>query len=269
MPSSALRLRDLRSIHELVSQCRDLGDDCAVWRRHWFAGLAALVGADLVLGGEMGGIRGGAPRDMGTAEWGWENGFDRAGWVRALELLRTNPGYSPLMVQYAGRVRRADGVALSGSELVPESQWVPQVEYQQVYRTIGVHHNLWCFRFIPGRADEAHGQILARAAGRRDFTGREKAVVAEAYAALTPLLGGPLARFAEPSPDRPAAPRPGGAPVPARRGFGQAGRGPAGDQQAHRQPVREGDLRPLRGDHPGRAAGPVGPPRVGEYVRVG
>lgn len=200
MPSSAPRLRDLRSVHALVNQCRDLGDDAAGWRRHWFAGLAGLVGADLVLGGDLGGVRAGAPRDLGTAEWGWGNGFDRGGWVRALELLRANPGYSPLMTEYVGRVCRADGVALAGSDLVPEGRWARTVEYQEVYRTIGVRHNLWCFRFVPGRADETHGQIITRAAGRPDFTGREKAVVAEAYAALTPLLGRALARFAEPSP---------------------------------------------------------------------
>lgn len=198
--SSALRLRDLRAVHELVGQCRELGDDNALWRRHWFAGVAALAGADLVLGGELGGVRAGAPRDLGTAEWGWENGFDRSGWVRALELLQENPGYSVLMSQYIPRVCRTDGVALCGSELAREPEWVRAVEYQQVYRVIGVHHNLWCFRFIPGASDEAHGQIVARGAGRRDFTPREKAVVAEAYAALTPFLGGALARFREPSP---------------------------------------------------------------------
>lgn len=200
MKSAAPRIGDLRAVYELTNQCRDLGDDNTVWRRHWFAGVAALVGADLVLGGELGGVRAGVPRDLGTAEWGWENGFNRAGWLRSLELLRENPGYSSLMSEYGGRVCQTDGVALRGSELVREVEWVREVEYQEVYRTIGVHHNLWCFRFIGGAADEVHGQIIGRAVGRRDFTEREKAIVAEAYAALTPLLGGALARFSEPAP---------------------------------------------------------------------
>ncbi|MDY3561913.1 helix-turn-helix transcriptional regulator [Gemmata sp. JC673] len=200
MPSSVLRLRDLRAVHALVHECRDLGDDGAAWRRHWFAGVAGLVGADLVLGGELGGVRGGAPRDLGTAEWGWENGFNRAGWLRALELLRADPAYSPLMGAYRVRVCREDGVALCGSELVRDHDWGRGIEYQEVYRTIGVHRNLWCFRFIPGRADVTHGQIIARAAGRRDFAAREQAVVAEAYAAITPLMSGALAGFSDPAP---------------------------------------------------------------------
>ena len=43
MPSSALRLRDLRAIYELMHECRDLGDDPIAWRRRFFAG---RIGAD-------------------------------------------------------------------------------------------------------------------------------------------------------------------------------------------------------------------------------
>lgn len=39
-----------------------------------------------------------------------------------------------------------------------------------------------------------------RAHGRSDFTARDRLIVREAHAALSPLIGGPLARFAEPSP---------------------------------------------------------------------
>jgi hypothetical protein len=70
--SARLRLSDLRAIHELTGETRDLGDDPAVWRRHWYSRVARLIGADLALGGELRGLAGGRPHSLGTAEWGWK-----------------------------------------------------------------------------------------------------------------------------------------------------------------------------------------------------
>src|SRR5581483_2088926 len=187
MAASALRLRDLRAVYELVGECRDLGDDPIAWRRHCFAGMARLIGADLVAGGELTGVRSGAHRSLGSVDWGWENGFNPAGWLRALELLAADPSYSPQMVAYARHVQREEGVALSGSDLVGEREFLRGVEYQEVYRTIGVRHTLWCSRFIPDAPDDTNGGLFWRAAGRRDFGGREKATLAQAFAVVTPL----------------------------------------------------------------------------------
>jgi DNA-binding CsgD family transcriptional regulator len=198
--SARLRASDVRALYELAGECRDLGDDPHVWRQRFFAGVARLIGADLVAGGELAGVRTGAQRNLGSAAWGWEHGFNPAGWRRALELLDANPRYSLQMVRYAERVRVQEGVALSGMDLVGEREFLRGVEYQEVHRTIGVHHVMWCSRFIPGTLDETDGALFWRAAGRRDFVGREKALLGEAYATVTPLISGPLARFAERSP---------------------------------------------------------------------
>jgi DNA-binding NarL/FixJ family response regulator len=48
--------------------------------------------------------------------------------------------------------------------------------------------------------DRHTGVVVARALGEPDFSARHKAVVQEAMAQVTPLVGGPLARFNEPSP---------------------------------------------------------------------
>jgi DNA-binding NarL/FixJ family response regulator len=42
--------------------------------------------------------------------------------------------------------------------------------------------------------------FLLRAIGEQEFTGRERAIAAEAMALVAPLVGGPLARLHEPSP---------------------------------------------------------------------
>jgi DNA-binding CsgD family transcriptional regulator len=200
MKSARLRLQDLRGLYELANECRERGDDPAAWRHHWFAGLAQLIGVDLVAGGELAGVRSGAQRNLGNVAWGWEHGFNPAGWRRALELLAADPAYSPQMVEYARRIQHQNGVALSGNDLLGEREVLRGLDYQEVYRTIGVHHVLWCSRFIPRAPDETNGGLFWRSAGRSDFCDREKAILAEAFALITPLIGGALARFAEPSP---------------------------------------------------------------------
>lgn len=70
-----------------------------------------------------------------------------------------------------------------------------------IYRPCGLDSVLWCFRPISSAsADENSGVILTRAAGRPGFDARHRRIVREAHAAIAPLIGGPLARFADPSP---------------------------------------------------------------------
>ena len=51
--SGHLRLGDVRAALRLVGECRDLGYDPALWLRHAFEGLCGLVGARVVMGGEV------------------------------------------------------------------------------------------------------------------------------------------------------------------------------------------------------------------------
>lgn len=200
MPSSALRSRDLRAIFELAHDARDLGDDTGVWRRHWFAGIARLIGADIAVGGELAGLMDEAPRTLGSVDWGWEHGFDRAGWLRALELMRDDPAYSPMMIEYGRRLRGREALALSRTDMVADRDWYSSVECDQVFRTMGTDHHVWACATLPGCNIETDGGVYARATGRRDFSGRDKAVIAAAQATIVRWVGGPLARFDEPSP---------------------------------------------------------------------
>ena len=76
--SAHIRVGDCRAILGLVGECTELGDDAGTWRRHGIERLSRLVDADLGFGGEMSGCVAGRPRSLGNADWGWENGFDRA-----------------------------------------------------------------------------------------------------------------------------------------------------------------------------------------------
>lgn len=197
--SSQPRLSDLQAIHRLSHECRDLGDSAVVWRTHFAGGLAKLIDADLVMTGEFANFTH-ARRDVGNAVWGFDHGFNPAGWVVAQQLIRDDPDYSVGFRTYAARRVAEDGVALTRAEMVSGREWEHSVEFQMVFRTIGVDAGLWCFRGIPKTKEDAHGLVFSRCVGRPNFTARQTAVVQECVNRFTGLLGGPLARFAEPSP---------------------------------------------------------------------
>jgi DNA-binding CsgD family transcriptional regulator len=205
--SASLRLQDCRAIYRLAGECRELGDDRNAWRQHFLAQLGGLVGADLGFCPEMGGFPNGRPTDLGVAVWGFEDGFNQAVTAELQDVVERDPTTYGAVLAYFRRLARDDGVCLSRREIIADREWYRSTSYQVVHSPLGVDHVLWCFRSIPGGAgDEFSGVILERAIGRRDFSGRDRLVVREAHAAVAPLVGGPLARFADPSP-RDLAPR--------------------------------------------------------------
>jgi DNA-binding CsgD family transcriptional regulator len=205
MSGSAVGTSQLRALHRLADECQSLGDDPHIWRRHFSQQLGRMIGADLVFCVETAGCRSLHPVDLGVAAWGWENGFDQAGWARAMMEFQQNPFYSLGLRRYFQRFVAFDGVAHSRRDLISDTEWDDSFDYQVIHRTIGVDHVLWCFRSLPAVGDEQIGVIATREKNRRDFNPLDKAVLTEANALLAPLVGGPLARFSEPSPtDLPA-----------------------------------------------------------------
>lgn len=201
MPRSArLRATDVRAVYRLAGECRDLGDDAAVWWKHFGRRLAGLIGADFAGCGQVvGPLREGATT-RGVAEWGWENGFDKEPWDRSVELHDTDPEYLGLYLLYFDRLAADPGTCLARTDLMADRDWVRSGLFREVSEPMGVDHYLWCYAPTAGVADGYAVATLDRAAGRADFTAREKAVVREANALIAPLVGGALAGFADPSP---------------------------------------------------------------------
>jgi DNA-binding CsgD family transcriptional regulator len=198
--SSLLRASDVRKVYEIVGECRELGDDAHVWRRHFAARLGGLIGADLILCVEAAGCRGRRPRDLGVAEWGWDSGFNRSGWERAVAEFHQNPFYSLGLQHYFQRFAEQDGVAHSRRDLITDVLWEESFDCEVIHRVIGIDHVAWCFRTLLEPADEQVGVMASREAGRRDFAAREKAFLAEVQSVMVPMIGGVLSRFRDPSP---------------------------------------------------------------------
>ncbi len=202
MPRSArLRLGDLRTLADVVAECRDLGDDPAAWWAHFTRRVCGLVGADFGGCGEIADLRpDGGSTTLGIGEWGWENGFDREPWEWSVTQFDIDPGYSELYRRYFLRLAADAGVCLARTDLMADREWTRSVSYQRVSEPMGVDHYVWCVRGHPRTAGRSGMMVVTRAAGGRDFTARDKALVREAHAWVAPLVGGPLARFGEPSP---------------------------------------------------------------------
>lgn len=196
--SAQLRISDLRALLELVHECRDLGDDANAWRVHFGEKIGAMIGADLAIVLEAEGCTSPQPRDLGVAEWGWDNGFERKGWIAALEEFHRNPHYSISLNRYFGRLAKQDGVVHSRREMIADREWEPTFERNCIHVVCGFDETSYCFRSIPG--GDFAGVMVFRAIGERAFGPREHAVLAEAQRSIAPLVGGPLARFRDPLP---------------------------------------------------------------------
>lgn len=198
--SATLRSQDWRAIVRLIGECRDLGDERGAWRLHLIEQLAALVGADLGSAAEMTDIETDRPVDLGYVFWGLGNGFDRARQLEVYTRISADPTIYRVMQDYLKSVPRDDGACVSARDVAGHERWHATESYQAVHRPRVVDHALWCFRSIPGQGREFSGIMLERAAGQRDFTPRDRLMVQELHHALAPLIGGPVARFRDPSP---------------------------------------------------------------------
>lgn len=193
---------DVRRIGRLFGECCELGDDPAIWRVHLGEGLRDLIGADLVFCVETGNCTGDRPIDLGIAESGWEQGFNREGWLRAIIEFRHDPFYSLGLQRYFDRLRIEDGAVRSRKDLIGENEWEASFDRLVIHDAIGVDNVVWGFRSISGASNQHAGVIALREQGRRDFTGREKTVLRETMLQVAGAVGGKLSSFQEISPSQ-------------------------------------------------------------------
>lgn len=198
--SSLLRFEDGKKIHQIAAECRDLGDDPIVWRRHFFECAAKLVNGDVVIGGEMADCLTEQPRDLGATDWGFEAGFNRRGWLQALKEFAENSGYDPAMVQYQGILADDDGACVARDRLIADREWYGSAVYEIVHASVGTDAAMYCFHQLPENGTDFSGMVISRSAGKAAFSEHECRLVRELHDVITPLIGGSLARFNEPAP---------------------------------------------------------------------
>jgi hypothetical protein len=77
--TSNLRLKEVRAVFRLVGECRELGIDSALWRRHILTELVRLTGGTVAMGGPAA-VRNGllVPDPAPAVDLGWEGARERA-----------------------------------------------------------------------------------------------------------------------------------------------------------------------------------------------
>jgi DNA-binding CsgD family transcriptional regulator len=196
--SAHLRVADVRAIYELVNECRELGDDPTAWRRHFASRLGAWTGSAVVSVFEL---ENGGRGWRGIADWGWEeSGLDRAAFDRMVRTAGTRGlEINPVAGLYLAAAAADDGVALTRADLLGDAAFYRSEFFQEYHRPIGADALMNCIRSIPGDSAGASGLFLTRPLRVADFGRRHRSLVREAHAQVTRLIGGPLARFGEPT----------------------------------------------------------------------
>jgi DNA-binding CsgD family transcriptional regulator len=202
--SKWIGLADVQAMLRLIGECRELGDDPIVWRQHFCAGLAEMVGADVVTSGEMIGCLSGRFRIPGGTAWGFDRGFNIAGFRLLGEQFAADPLASESFRGVIGelRARPTPGATIPRQQIVPDREWYRSFDYQMVCRTMGTDALVHSFCAMAGAHDHFDGMAVCRAAGGPTFHEREVSLVNLAHQEVARLVGGPLARFDEPAPSR-------------------------------------------------------------------
>jgi DNA-binding CsgD family transcriptional regulator len=199
--SSLLRVSDVRTVYELVGECRELGDDPTGWRRHLLARAAHLMGAAVTIEYEGRFLH--PFRLDGIIEWGWDTtGFDRAIFVRIHEeYTRLGAEFNPMVHAYFSKRDAGRGPCLSRSDVLSDSQWYRSRYYQHWHAAVGIDALMYCMLPMPASGSLLDNLLVfVRPLGESDFTTRHRAIARELHEKITALIGGPLAGFHEPSP---------------------------------------------------------------------
>ncbi len=227
--SKNLRLQDAQCIFQLVSECRDLGDDAGAWRKHLIEGASKLVKAGLGMTAEwhwsiqdgspfnktiyqsrmkgrraFDAIRGGhGPEVVNGPEWGWHNGFEQSVWPKALQEFANGTCVIPMYEPYSAKryaMPMNSGLSLTRSDLLTDGEWYRSPFYTKYAQSIGGDHVMYSHYSSGAREVREHELTLIREAGAPDFSLRDRTIIFELNTVLASLIGGPLATFVDPSP---------------------------------------------------------------------
>ena len=194
-PSDALRAQDVRDVHRLIGECRELGVDPVLWHRHMFEGLSRLLGVTQASGGE------GRWQDGGVqVVSAYEVSGDSMARAYLLAYHRANgPASDPIFAALAKVPGRQ--ITRTRRQLVVDATWYRSPAFQDYRRPARIDHELTSICQV---SDE--GAISAISLDRmirdRDFSAREQLLVEFFHSELGPLIGGSLVSATEPAPDR-------------------------------------------------------------------
>lgn len=202
--SARLRVADLRTIHRLVGECREMGDSSMGWRSHLLDEAMGWLGAGVGVGYDAVWQVGSPVQGMtilGVIDRGWGGRFDRSAFDATNEAFATRGSdYQPMFTPYFESARRGCGPAMTRADLISDREWYGSDYYRNYHGSMGCDAMMFCV--LPtGRGCRLNAFFLVRAIGEPDFAPRARTIVAELHSQVAALVEGPLAGYREPSPD--------------------------------------------------------------------
>jgi DNA-binding CsgD family transcriptional regulator len=205
--STRISMADVREITRIIGECRELGDDPFVWRQHFQERLSKLVGAELVLSGEVGGAISGNVCVPGGTAYGLEHGFRTEGYMELGQIFAEGPMKSEMFSTIIKNVaaQPGQGSAFARQQVMSDRVWDRSFDKRRICAVLGNEDNLHSLQPTE-RTDYFDSITLGRAPGRRKFGEREVALVELIHSEVARMVGGALAEFHEPAPSQ-LAPR--------------------------------------------------------------
>jgi DNA-binding CsgD family transcriptional regulator len=192
-----LSARDVHDCHTLAAQCRDLGADVDAWRQLLLNELRALVNAQVVISSEIEHFGKSsdeeATRYLGTHRDGWISNEAEDRWreyAQSIPVERT-PEY-PYLSKFSGET-----MVLSRDQIWGRETWYRSHTFNEIHRECGIDDYIIsvCPTSLPDRCTTLW---LHKGVGSRDFTKRERALVALLHLIVNKEIGTYLAAAEEP-----------------------------------------------------------------------
>jgi DNA-binding CsgD family transcriptional regulator len=192
-----LRVRDVRDAYRLIGDCRDLGNDPALWQMRLLDGLCHLVGAAIGTCGEGFWLRPAHPIQPISF---FELGFDARGRERYTAYAHE---IGPQGDEIFLALKDLPGPILTRtrSATVSDAVWYRSATFNDYRKPSGGDHSL-----VSVCERSQHGAIAAialhRRIGERDFSPGEVRLLKFFHEELGRLIGRQLVSATEPSPDQ-------------------------------------------------------------------
>jgi DNA-binding CsgD family transcriptional regulator len=191
---ASLRTHDYRALFRLVGECRDLGIDSTLWRRHMLTELARLTGAQVAMGG-LARLSDGylQPDPAPEVDLGWEGPRERNIFLQFLDdqMHMKDPALTSFGSQLARLRPPANKLTRCRSQLTCDRTWYNSPAFCEYHRPSGTDDGVMSVVLLNAR--QMHGIALFRPPGQGKFTTRDQQFLEVFHAELEPYLHADLA----------------------------------------------------------------------------